>query len=171
LCCRCVAFISLNLTSPVPTAASFTHSRTCPFGHICVEYSSRIVCNQVPARTTPSPPVSCTASRVHVAPDKTTHQNTVAQCTDPLSNQEHTPVTDYQKTQTSPQQQRSFSSSYASSPISTPSRVLNYSIPSPSPSRFNVSINSSASLPPSPSPILSAFRGKQPTYVGRTWLS
>ncbi|KII86119.1 hypothetical protein PLICRDRAFT_44586, partial [Plicaturopsis crispa FD-325 SS-3] len=93
--------------------------------------------------------------------------------------------------------QRSFSSSsYASSPVSTPSRTLNYPAVSPfsSSSPFNTSLSSpfntslSLSLPPTPSPVLSssrssmhsstslapmlssplaAYRGKHASSVGR----
>ena len=77
---------------------------------------------------------------------------------------------------TSPQPQRSFSSSYASSPLSTPSRTLNYTAPSPS-SPYNLSMNSSfgssigttSSVAGAGSP-LAAYRGKHADRVGRKYL-
>ncbi|KDQ62400.1 hypothetical protein JAAARDRAFT_30307 [Jaapia argillacea MUCL 33604] len=79
--------------------------------------------------------------------------------------------------QSSPQQQKPFSastSSYPPSPLSTPSRTVQYTFPSPSP--FNTSLNSSSmSLPSSPSPMpplsssLAAYRGKHSTSVGRAF--
>ncbi|KAL4061919.1 hypothetical protein V8B97DRAFT_2069823 [Scleroderma yunnanense] len=69
---------------------------------------------------------------------------------------------------TSPQPQRS-SSLYASSPISTPSRTLYYSMPS-TPSPFNVSIGSSTtSLPPTPSPSLSAYQARHASATGQSF--
>ncbi|EGN96952.1 hypothetical protein SERLA73DRAFT_185209 [Serpula lacrymans var. lacrymans S7.3] len=74
---------------------------------------------------------------------------------------------------TSPQLQKSFSSSYISSPISTPSRTLHYTMPS-SPSPFNTPLNSSSiSIPPSPSPViaspLAAYRGRHSASVGHAF--
>jgi len=79
-----------------------------------------------------------------------------------------------------PQKQKPFNpssstlstSSYLTSPVSTPSRTLNYKFPAASP--FNDSTNSnvsmSTSVPPSPSPLLSsplmAYRGKHPQSAG-----
>ncbi|KAI0792198.1 hypothetical protein C8Q75DRAFT_624480 [Abortiporus biennis] len=66
---------------------------------------------------------------------------------------------------TSPQAQKAFSTSYASSPVSTPSRTLNYTIPPSANCTFDSSFNSSTmSLPNSP---LAAYRGKHSTSVGR----
>ncbi|OJA15038.1 hypothetical protein AZE42_11326 [Rhizopogon vesiculosus] len=56
-----------------------------------------------------------------------------------------------------PQPQRTFSP-YASSPVSTPSRTLQYSISEPTPPPFS-SVNSSTGIPQTPSP-LSAYREK-----------
>ncbi|KAH8104117.1 hypothetical protein BXZ70DRAFT_685073 [Cristinia sonorae] len=74
----------------------------------------------------------------------------------------------------SPQPQKAFNSSYAASPVSTPSRTLNYSIPHSNSSPFDLSLNSStASVPSSPSPILSsplaAYRGKHSNYVAQSF--
>jgi len=74
----------------------------------------------------------------------------------------------------SPQPQKAFSSSYAASPISTPSRTLKYSIPHSASSPFDMSLNSSTtSLPNSPSPILNsplaAYRGKHSNYVAQSF--
>ena len=79
-----------------------------------------------------------------------------------------------------PQKQKPFNpasstlstSAYLTSPVSTPSRTLNYKFPAASP--FNESTNSnmsmSTSVPPSPSPLLSsplmAYRGKHPQSAG-----
>ncbi|KAG1747829.1 uncharacterized protein EDB91DRAFT_1115001 [Suillus paluster] len=67
---------------------------------------------------------------------------------------------------TSPQPQRTFSP-YASSPVSTPSRTLQYSIPGPTPPPFS-SLNSSTGMPPTPSP-LSAYRGKHSASTGHAF--
>jgi hypothetical protein len=78
-------------------------------------------------------------------------------------------ASDAHRQQTSPQAQKSFSTSYASSPISTPSRVLSYGVRTPA-SPFDTSVTSSvgmSSLPPTPTPILSAYRGKHSSSVGR----
>ena len=84
-----------------------------------------------------------------------------------------------------PQKQRPFNptsstlstSTYLTSPVSTPSRTLNYGFPATSP--FNDSTNSnmsmSTSVPPSPSPMLSsplmAYRGKHSQSSGSEWIS
>ncbi|KAF8833502.1 hypothetical protein BDN67DRAFT_976567 [Paxillus ammoniavirescens] len=67
---------------------------------------------------------------------------------------------------TSPQAQRSFTSSYVPSPVSTPSRTLHYSMPS-TPSPFGVSLGSSASVPSTPSPSLAAYHGRHPPSLGQ----
>ncbi|KAF8141339.1 hypothetical protein EV363DRAFT_1151185 [Boletus edulis] len=68
---------------------------------------------------------------------------------------------------TSPQTQRSFTSSYVPSPVSTPSRTLHYSMPS-TPSPFGVSLGASTtSVPSTPSPSLAAYHGKHPPSLGR----
>ncbi|TCD68032.1 hypothetical protein EIP91_011643 [Steccherinum ochraceum] len=77
-------------------------------------------------------------------------------------------------TSASPQPQKSFGSSYAASPLSTPSRTLNYSIPASASSAFDSSLNSSTmSLPNSPSPVLNsplaAYRGKHSNYVAQSF--
>ncbi|KAI9571993.1 hypothetical protein HD554DRAFT_1747908 [Boletus coccyginus] len=70
---------------------------------------------------------------------------------------------------TSPQTQRSFSSSYVPSPESTPSRTLHYSVPS-TPSPFGVSLGASTSTAPStPSPSLAAYHGRHPPSLGRAF--
>ena len=89
-------------------------------------------------------------------------------------------------TQSTPQKQRPFSAStngtplgassslaslsvtspskYPPSPVSTPSRVLQYSVPE--------SLSSTSStLPPTPSPIMSEYRNKQRSVYGRELLS
>ncbi|KAG9308053.1 hypothetical protein JVU11DRAFT_12620 [Chiua virens] len=72
---------------------------------------------------------------------------------------------------TSPQTQRSFSSSYVPSPVSTPSRTLHYSVPS-TPSPFGASLGVSTSTAPStPSPSLAAYHGKHPPSLGRSLFS
>lgn len=79
-----------------------------------------------------------------------------------------------------PQKQKPFNpasstlstSTYLTSPVSTPSRTLNYKLPTASP--FNDSTNSNVSMstgvPPSPSPLLSsplmAYRGKHSHTAG-----
>ncbi|KAH7910243.1 hypothetical protein BJ138DRAFT_132791 [Hygrophoropsis aurantiaca] len=73
----------------------------------------------------------------------------------------------------SPQSQKSFSSSYIASPKSTPSRTLQYSSPT-IPSPFNASINSSTiSMPQSPSPSISsplaAYRGRHSQSTGHAF--
>ncbi|KAF9645902.1 hypothetical protein BDM02DRAFT_3189300 [Thelephora ganbajun] len=84
-------------------------------------------------------------------------------------------------TKVTPQKQKPFNpasstlstSTYLTSPVSTPSRTLNYKLPAASP--FNDSKNSnvsmSTSVPPSPSPLLSsplmAYRGKHSQSTGR----
>ncbi|KAK7033543.1 hypothetical protein VNI00_012767 [Paramarasmius palmivorus] len=50
-------------------------------------------------------------------------------------------------------------SKYAQSPLTTPSRVMKYSMPLPSSTTTNAS--STSTMPPTPSPIVSAYRGKQ----------
>ncbi|KAG0704609.1 hypothetical protein DFH29DRAFT_911217 [Suillus ampliporus] len=67
---------------------------------------------------------------------------------------------------TSPQPQRTFSP-YVSSPVSTPSRTLQYSIPGPTPPPFS-SLNSSTGMPQTPSP-LSAYRGKHSASIGHAF--
>ncbi|KAG2057458.1 hypothetical protein BDR06DRAFT_878093 [Suillus hirtellus] len=67
---------------------------------------------------------------------------------------------------TSPQPQRTFSP-YVSSPVSTPSRTLQYSIPGPTPPPFSL-LNSSIGMPQTPSP-LSAYRGKHSTSIGHSF--
>ncbi|KAG2754822.1 hypothetical protein P692DRAFT_20870211 [Suillus brevipes Sb2] len=67
---------------------------------------------------------------------------------------------------TSPQPQRTFSP-YVSSPVSTPSRTLQYSIPGPTPPPFS-SLNSSNGMPQTPSP-LSAYRGKHSASTGHAF--
>ncbi|KAF8553025.1 hypothetical protein OG21DRAFT_1597863 [Imleria badia] len=70
---------------------------------------------------------------------------------------------------TSPQAQRSFTSSYVPSPVSTPSRTLHYPMPS-TPSPFGVSLGASTSSAPStPSPSLAAYHGRHPTSLGRAF--
>jgi len=93
---------------------------------------------------------------------------------------EPTPVTHVALCKVTPQKQRPFNptsstlstSTYLTSPVSTPSRTLNYKFPTASP--FNDSTNSnmsmSTSVPPSPSPLLSsplmAYRGKHSQSAG-----
>ncbi|KAF9819320.1 hypothetical protein IEO21_02208 [Rhodonia placenta] len=67
-----------------------------------------------------------------------------------------------------PQRQKSFS--YAASPVSTPSRTLNYTIPPSAPSPFDSSFSSSVgSVPGSPSSPLAAYRGRHSTVAGRAF--
>ncbi|EMD39119.1 hypothetical protein CERSUDRAFT_93160 [Gelatoporia subvermispora B] len=67
----------------------------------------------------------------------------------------------------SPQRQKAFS--YAASPVSTPSRTLNYSIPSTA-SPLDASFSSfSSSIPPSPSSPLAAYRGRHGASTGRAF--
>lgn len=73
-----------------------------------------------------------------------------------------------------PQPQRTFNASYITSPISTPSRTLNYTIPPSAGSPFDTSLDTStSSLPGSPNPILSsplaAYRGKHSSNIGRAF--
>lgn len=73
--------------------------------------------------------------------------------------------------QSSHQPQKAFSSSlYASSPLSTPSRTLHYSIPNSTPLDSSFA-SSTSSFPGSPSPAynspLAAYRGKHKTGAGR----
>ncbi|EIW75334.1 hypothetical protein CONPUDRAFT_169693 [Coniophora puteana RWD-64-598 SS2] len=66
-----------------------------------------------------------------------------------------------------PQPQREFGASYRSSPLSTPSRTLQYSLP-PSVSPFKGSVPSIPSTPsPSISSPLAAYRGRHSTSVGQ----
>ncbi|KAJ8591541.1 hypothetical protein M405DRAFT_873197 [Rhizopogon salebrosus TDB-379] len=67
---------------------------------------------------------------------------------------------------TTPQPQRTFSP-YASSPVSTPSRTLQYSIPGPTPPPFS-SLSSSTGIPQTPSP-LSVYRGKHSASTGHAF--
>ncbi|KAF9233730.1 hypothetical protein BU15DRAFT_53498 [Melanogaster broomeanus] len=70
---------------------------------------------------------------------------------------------------TSPQAQRSFTSSYVHSPVSTPSRTIHYSMPS-TPSPFGVSLGSStSSVPSTPSPSLAAYHGRHPPSLGHSF--
>ncbi|KAL0576836.1 hypothetical protein V5O48_005133 [Marasmius crinis-equi] len=52
---------------------------------------------------------------------------------------------------------------YAESPLSTPSRVVRYTMPPQPSSTASASTNASSTstMPPTPSPIVSAYRGKQ----------
>ena len=93
-----------------------------------------------------------------------------------------------EQTPPQPQQQFSFSSSYASSPLSTPSRTLNYSVPSSSsqspslsqsrsftfsptsPSSRRDSLGSGAAGVGAGSP-LAAYRGRHVDRVGREFCS
>ncbi|TBU41478.1 hypothetical protein BD309DRAFT_1002434 [Dichomitus squalens] len=69
----------------------------------------------------------------------------------------------------SPQRQKAFSS-YAPSPVSTPSRTINYTIPGSAMSPPDASFLSSvSSVPPSPSSPLAAYRGRHSASVGRAF--
>ncbi|KAH9847013.1 hypothetical protein C2E23DRAFT_850329 [Lenzites betulinus] len=68
----------------------------------------------------------------------------------------------------SPQRQKAFSS-YAPSPVSTPSRTINYTIPGSVTSPPDASFASSMSLPGSPASPLAAYRGRHSTSVGRAF--
>ncbi|KAI0768278.1 hypothetical protein BD413DRAFT_564986 [Trametes elegans] len=69
----------------------------------------------------------------------------------------------------SPQRQKAFSS-YAPSPVSTPSRTINYSIPASLSSPPDASFASSiGSVPGSPGSPLAAYRGRHSTSVGRAF--
>ncbi|KAF8991065.1 hypothetical protein BDQ17DRAFT_314527 [Cyathus striatus] len=57
----------------------------------------------------------------------------------------------------------STSSTYPASPVSTPSRVLQYSVLSPSPNTST----STAGVLATPSPIISAYKGKHSSSIGR----
>ncbi|CDO71520.1 hypothetical protein BN946_scf184910.g19 [Trametes cinnabarina] len=70
--------------------------------------------------------------------------------------------------QASPQRQKAFSS-YAPSPVSTPSRTINYTIPSSVSSPPDASFASSVSVPGSPASPLAAYRGRHSTSVGRAF--
>jgi len=77
------------------------------------------------------------------------------------------------QSQSQPQPQKAFSSSlYASSPISTPSRTLYYSVPSATPLDSSFA-SSTSSFPGSPSPVynspLAAYRGKHRSGAGRAF--
>ncbi|CCM00593.1 uncharacterized protein FIBRA_02629 [Fibroporia radiculosa] len=68
----------------------------------------------------------------------------------------------------SPQRQKSFS--YASSPLSTPSRTLSYTIPPSIATPPDLSFTSSlGSVPGSPASPLAAYRGKHSTMAGRAF--
>ncbi|OBZ74195.1 hypothetical protein A0H81_06183 [Grifola frondosa] len=67
----------------------------------------------------------------------------------------------------SPQLQKSFS--YAPSPVSTPSRMLNYTISSPGTPLDDSFTSSITSLPPSPSSPLAAYRGRHNPTLGRAF--
>ncbi|KAH7923685.1 hypothetical protein BV22DRAFT_1014879 [Leucogyrophana mollusca] len=103
----------------------------------------------------PLPPMSSPAKALHMSPP---NQSSRRRLLSP---------------NTSPQSQRSFSSSYIASPTSTPSRTLQYSLPT-TPSPFNASINSSTlSMPPTPSPSISsplaAYRGRHSMSTGHAF--
>ncbi|RPD54247.1 hypothetical protein L226DRAFT_540030 [Lentinus tigrinus ALCF2SS1-7] len=66
----------------------------------------------------------------------------------------------------SPQRQKAFST-YTPSPVSTPSRILNYSIPPSSPDASFLS--SVSSVPGSPASPLAAYRGRHSASVGRAF--
>ncbi|KAH9941972.1 hypothetical protein B0H21DRAFT_541805 [Amylocystis lapponica] len=67
----------------------------------------------------------------------------------------------------SPQRQKSFS--YVPSPVSTPSRTLNYTIP-PTTTTPDASFASSApSVPATPASPLAAYRGRHSTHIGRAF--
>ncbi|GBE86542.1 hypothetical protein BKA93DRAFT_817486 [Sparassis latifolia] len=71
-------------------------------------------------------------------------------------------------TSSSPQRQKSFT--YATSPVSTPSRTINYTIPSSANAPFDTSFASSLPSPPaSPASPLAAYRGKHASAVGRAF--
>ncbi|KAJ3015780.1 hypothetical protein NUW54_g949 [Trametes sanguinea] len=70
--------------------------------------------------------------------------------------------------QASPQRQKAFSS-YAPSPVSTPSRTINYTIPGSVSSPPDASFASSISVPGSPASPLAAYRGRHSTSVGREY--
>ncbi|KAI0924469.1 hypothetical protein AcW2_005348 [Taiwanofungus camphoratus] len=67
----------------------------------------------------------------------------------------------------SPQRQKSFS--YASSPVSTPSRILNYTIPPTASTPADASFSSFGSVPASPASPLAAYRGRRSTAAGRAF--
>lgn len=66
--------------------------------------------------------------------------------------------------QSSPQRQKAFSS-YAPSPVSTPSRIVNYTIPGSVASPPDASFASSMSIPGSPASPLAAYRGRHSASV------
>ncbi|EIW53651.1 uncharacterized protein TRAVEDRAFT_133127 [Trametes versicolor FP-101664 SS1] len=68
----------------------------------------------------------------------------------------------------SPQRQKAFSS-YAPSPVSTPSRIVNYTIPGSVASPPDASFASSMSVPGSPASPLAAYRGRHSASVGRAF--
>ncbi|KAI6010405.1 hypothetical protein PISMIDRAFT_680512 [Pisolithus microcarpus 441] len=68
---------------------------------------------------------------------------------------------------TGPRAPQRTSSLYNSSPLSTPSRTLYYSMPS-TPSSFNISLTSStSSMPPTPSPSLGAYHATHGGSMGQ----
>ncbi|KAI5980785.1 hypothetical protein EDD15DRAFT_2381194 [Pisolithus albus] len=68
---------------------------------------------------------------------------------------------------TGPRAPQRTSSLYNSSPLSTPSRTLYYSMPS-TPSSFNISLTSStSSMPPTPSPSLGAYHARHGGSTGQ----
>ncbi|KAI0800101.1 hypothetical protein C8Q74DRAFT_1234249 [Fomes fomentarius] len=68
----------------------------------------------------------------------------------------------------SPQRQKAFST-YAPSPVSTPSRTLNYTIPSVASPAETSLLSSVSSLPGSPASPLAAYRGRHSASVGRAF--